>query len=206
MATEIELKLQIIGGPEGLMISKIKECLSGLKIDPQLKVSRLTNTYFDTSLCQLSELKMALRIREMAMQNETLFIQTFKTKGCSVQGLSQRGEWEWPVLSLSIDASRLLACEAWPKEVDLNELHALFETNFIRHQCEFDFQDSRIELALDQGEIKSKDQIEPINEIELELKQGQEGDLISLAGHLKKAIALAPSDISKAERGYRLHA
>ncbi|MDR3099791.1 MAG: CYTH domain-containing protein, partial [Paraburkholderia sp.] len=45
----------------------------------------------------------------------------------------------------------------------------------------------------------------PICEIELELKDGDEAALHTLAAALTKALpGLAPDDISKAQRGYKL--
>jgi len=45
----------------------------------------------------------------------------------------------------------------------------------------------------------------PISEVELELKHGDEAALHTLAGELSAQIpCLAPDDLSKAQRGYRL--
>ena len=45
----------------------------------------------------------------------------------------------------------------------------------------------------------------PICELELELEHGQVTDLFALACELAQTLPLMPADVSKAERGYRLH-
>mgnify|MGYP000173190032 CR=1 FL=1 len=199
MATEIELKLRILDDI-GSAVESVGACLKALGIDDDFQLYELKNTYFDTNERILNANKMALRIRD----KQGKYIQTLKTKGRSVQGLSERGEWEWLLPKFELDGVALQACEAWPDDIDIKTLSAAFETNFTRRQLEFTWQASRIELALDQGVILSQGKLEKINEIELELKTGNENGLHSLGAELQKFLLLAPSDISKAERGYRL--
>src|SRR5690606_27645162 len=61
-----------------------------------------------------------------------------------------------------------------------------------------------IEAALDLGEVKAGKLREEICELELELRQGEPAALLELAAELAASLPLTPSDISKAERGYRL--
>src|SRR5690606_28489029 len=62
-----------------------------------------------------------------------------------------------------------------------------------------------IEAALDLGKVVAGKQSEEICELELELRQGEPQALLELAVELAAELALMPCDISKAERGYRLH-
>ena len=198
MATEIEMKLSVLD--EAVDVTeRLKACLLEKDIECDFQSNKLINIYFDTPSWDLNAHKMALRIRDKGK-----YIQTLKTKGQSVGGLSQRGEWEWHVPDSTLDQSALKACEAWSGDIDINSLAAVFETNFTRHQCEFTWEGARIELAFDDGNIISKGKLEKIREVELELKAGNENGLQSLAAYIKQHISLAPSDISKAERGYRL--
>jgi triphosphatase len=48
------------------------------------------------------------------------------------------------------------------------------------------------------------DKVDPISELELELKSGELNDLLELSLIISESVAVMPSDISKAERGYRL--
>jgi len=199
LATEIELKLSILDDSVDALGS-IKACLVEAGIAAEFQANKLNNVYFDTCGLRLNAEKIALRIRD----KQGGYIQTLKTKGSSINGLSQRGEWEWSLGSSALDISLLQACDAWPKDIDLDTLKGVFETDFVRHQIEFEWGLSRIELALDLGEIKAGNSSDKIEEIELELKSGVANDLHSLHAQLGKNLKLAPSDISKAERGYRL--
>jgi inorganic triphosphatase YgiF len=71
-----------------------------------------------------------------------------------------------------------------------------------------------VEAAIDQGEVVAEvnggspaAQVRrmPICEIELELKRGDEAVLHALAAELGRLVpGLAPDNVSKAQRGYRL--
>ena len=208
MATEIEMKLSIIGGHRDEHLVMLKNGLNALGLELDLaqgfNQSMLKNAYYDSASWQLNALKVALRIRQKAAGDGLVYIQTLKTKGRSVNGLSQRGEWEWILPSNKLNIAVLRENEAWPQEVDLDSLLPIFETNFTRYAFELSWNNSRIELALDQGDIISQGKQEQINEIELELKSGNVSDLHLLRTELQKILTLEPSDISKAERGYRL--
>jgi inorganic triphosphatase YgiF len=211
VATEIELKLRFIDEYYKDPLAKIKDCLQSQGLDHEFRTYNLKNSYFDTPDWQLNKQKIALRIREKA----GVYIQTLKTKGHSVNGLSQRGEWEWDLAGSVLDTQKLGQCEAWPESVNMNMLAAVFETNFTRHQLEFNWQGARIELAVDQGEILSQGRMEKINEIELELRPIECGtfnafelsngsQLRSFGDYLQEHLPLEPFDVSKAERGYGL--
>ncbi len=92
------------------------------------------------------------------------------------------------------------------------KLVPVFRTRFARTLWEVDFRSSRIEVALDRGRIEAtvgrKRAVEPIAELELELKEGRAEDLLALAlrlaGRGAHSVALVPMVRSKAERGHRL--
>ena len=90
-------------------------------------------------------------------------------------------------------------------------LHALFRTDFSRTLWRVAIGGATVEAAVDVGEIvvqtQSDTRREPISEIELELIDGPEAALATLAAELQQALpGLAPENISKAQRGYRLRA
>ncbi|MFT7371655.1 MAG: inorganic triphosphatase YgiF [Oleiphilaceae bacterium] len=200
MATEIELKLSIVGEHDEDALIQVKNFLTSLYVDQKLLKYKLENAYYDSPDLQLNKEKIALRIRKKGNR----YIQTLKTKGQSVNGLSKRGEWEWDLTQPKLNLDYLAQCDAWPKTVNTRQLNKVFETNFTRHQVEFTWKEATIELALDQGEITSHGSKASINELELELVSGNENDLHLLYEELQKYMTLQPSDISKAERGYRL--
>ena len=173
---------------------------------------KLVNIYFDTPRLALASSKSALRLR----QTPDGWLQTFKTVGTAAKGLHSRHEWEMPVAGAKLEIDALLdACDE-PAAADAlkqaaPELIDLFRTNFTRTLWLLDTDGAQIEAAIDQGDVLADVDGEarraPISEIELELKSGDEAALHTLAAELSKRIAgLAPDDVSKAQRGYRLRA
>lgn len=197
MSQEIELKLVLT---QALAMDEIVR-----RLEPILSISGferqpLRNIYFDTADRRLHQARIALRIRE----KHGRFIQTLKTKGAAVEGLHQRGEWEWSLVRPVLDVNVLRQHESWPGDIDPSALQPVFETNFMRHAAELEFMGSRIELAIDIGEIIAGDRREDLQELELELLSGAVSGVLELGQKLKQCLPLVSSDISKAERGYRL--
>jgi triphosphatase len=166
----------------------------------------LFNQYFDTPARDLAKAKIALRIR----RDGEVFIQTLKTRGQSVAGLSERNEYDWNLQSAELDLSKL-DDSCWPAalaELDKHQLVPIFTTDFIREKAEIAWGRAKarvvIEAALDLGKVIAGEGEEEICELELELRQGEPNALLELAAELAADLALMPCDISKAERGYRL--
>lgn len=210
MSREIELKLVIDNWDANKVLSTLGTRFPGAEFSTR----EMKNIYFDTPDLMLNNLQVALRIRAV----KDVFIQTLKTKGSAKDGLHIRGEWEWPVDAECLNKEYLLACDAWPPEIDVDTLEPVFETNFTRTQACFVWGKSQIELALDDGMIGTgsaatldvgvslQDQAglhnQLINELELELLHGDSKDLIGFGQALSEIIPVRPFDVSKAERGY----
>jgi len=167
--------------------------------------STLKNDYYDTPACALSKAKAALRIRHTEGGAE----QTLKTRGQSQAGLQIRGEWNWPLSSPALDVSLFEQAEvldAWPAGVDAKTLAVVFGTHFERQAWLWTdaSSDTTIEVVIDQGLIVAGELEQPLLEVELELKQGNANLLWTLVAQMQSVAPLWISDISKAERGYRL--
>ncbi|POR45434.1 CYTH domain-containing protein [Paraburkholderia eburnea] len=174
---------------------------------------RLENLYFDTPELALARAKSALRLRR-APQG---WLQTFKTVGQAKNGLHARHEWEIPVAGEALEVEKLLhECDEAGVSTALSaaaeNLIPLFRTDFTRTLWALTHEGAQVEAAVDQGEITAdvngQTRRAPICEIELELKNAKddgEAVLHALADELAKALpGLAPDDISKAQRGYKL--
>lgn len=203
MVKETEIKLRVS-----------RETLTALRDHPLLKKRNksgwerheLFNQYFDTPARDLAQAKVALRIR----RDGDDIIQTLKTRGHSVAGLSERNEYDWPLSKAKLDAKKLTA-DCWPAslaELDKKQLQAIFSTDFVREKAEIAWGRGKakvvIEAALDLGKVVAGKLEEEICELELELREGEPAALLELAAELAADLALMPCDISKAERGYRL--
>ena len=203
MNKETEIKLRVS-----------RATLAALRDHPLLKKRNksgweqreLFNQYFDTPERDLAAAKVALRVRRDGEQ----FIQTLKTRGQSVAGLSERNEWDWNLAKAKLDLKKL-DDSCWPAalaELDKKQLMPIFTTDFIREKAEIAWGRGKakvvIEAALDLGKVIAGEGEEEICELELELRQGEPEALLELAAELAADLALMPCDISKAERGYRL--
>jgi len=150
MVKETEIKLRVS-----------RETLTALRDHPLLKKRNksgwerheLFNQYFDTPARDLAQAKVALRIR----RDGDAIIQTLKTRGHSVAGLSERNEYDWPLSKAKLDAKKLTA-ECWPAslaELDKKQLQAIFSTDFVREKAEIAWGRGKakvvIEAALDLG-------------------------------------------------------
>ena len=173
---------------------------------------KLSNIYFDTPQLALAASKSALRLRH----TPDGWLQTFKTVGNASNGLHSRHEWEMPVASEALEIDALLReCDEPAAAEALREaaprLIELFRTDFTRTLWNVSVDGSQVEAAIDQGNVLAEVNSElcraPISEIELELKSGDEAALHALSVELGKQVAgLAPENVSKAQRGYRLRA
>jgi len=203
MQKETEIKLRVS-----------RETLAALREHPLLKKRNksgwerleLFNQYFDTPERDLATAKVALRIRK----DGDAIIQTMKTRGQSIAGLSERNEYNWDIPKAKLDLKKLDG-ECWPEELaelDKKTIKPLFTTDFIRERAEIAWGRGKakvvIEAALDFGKVVAGKQQEEICELELELREGEPAALLELAAELAATLALMPCDISKAERGYRL--
>ena len=168
----------------------------------------LRNTYFDTPDLALQARRMAVRERLAGDR----WLLTVKTAGSSTGGLSRRQEWEGPTTPGTLDFAALVddLPLAHALMVLRPRLQPLFATDFERRRWVITHAGARIEVALDEGRIHVPGTAlaEPLLELELELLDGPEAALLNLADALRAspggALALAPVDISKAQRGLAL--
>jgi inorganic triphosphatase YgiF len=107
MQKETEIKLRVS-----------RETLAALREHPLLKKRNksgwerreLMNQYFDTPERDLAQAKVALRLRKDGDE----VIQTLKTRGQSVAGLSERNEYDWKLPKAKLDVKKLDG-ECWPE-------------------------------------------------------------------------------------------
>lgn len=198
MAQEIELKF-IVSPP---VIESLREKLNTLSQE-QPETHPLVNIYYETPDYTLRRHNMGLRIRGKGHHYEM----TMKTAGRVIGGLHQRPEYNVALSEPTLDLA-LFPADIWPAELDISalqqQLTPLFSTNFSRETWVIHQDSSRIELALDQGEVVAGDLQESICELELELLEGDATALFTLAEQLVNQPGLRMGSLSKAARGYHL--
>ncbi len=204
---EIELKLRLPGADARRVAAQLAAIprLAGLTPIEQ----RLRNIYYDTPDQRLRQAGAALRLRSQRQGGgRARWLQTFKTAGKAAGGLSQRGEWESSVRGGQLDPV-VLQGTPWPT-LDADgqlfvQLAPCFETEALRTLRLVSGEDgSHIEVVLDLGQVRVGDAHTDICELELELLKGRPDALFELAAHIATELAVLPTPVSKAERGWRL--
>jgi len=201
MALETELKLLL---EEGQRVRAIDLSRSlGVAVSRRAKRYHLISTYFDTPASDLADRGMALRIRRIGKVR----IQGLKVATKGAAGLANFLEFETPIkgdapdLSLIGDVDvreKLLRAGFW------DQLRPLFRTEFDRASWLIPFRQSSIEFSWDHGRIQAGRRSEPINELELELKDGTPEDLFGAAEALLESLPYRISTRTKAARGMAL--
>ena len=195
---EVELKLALDPSHAGRLARS-----------PQLararpRVTRMDGVYLDTPDCELARNAMALRIRRAGRR----WMQGLKAGRSGTGGLHARAEWEHaqpgPIVDLALLRDTPLA--ALPSAGTLHQrLQPAFRVRFDRTAWRIaPAAGSRLEVALDMGEVASGDASEALCEVEIECLEGDPRHAFDLAEALLGVASLRPSSVSKAQRGYRL--
>jgi triphosphatase len=188
---ETEIKLRVHGAD----LPAVTRAVERLAVPESLPVTRrLESRYYDTPERCLVRNRVALRVR----RTERGFVQTIKTEGAA--GLCARGEWEIPVPSFMprLEGAAHRLTEQFVTVVERRQMEARYPVGASRG--------SRIEVAVDTGEIRAGDRCESVCELELELIEGEAADLFDLGARLAEQVPLQLSLDSKSARGSRLAA
>lgn len=201
MAIETELKLQL---PPTLADFDAHEVLQRLSPGGHRRgvSKKLHAVYFDTADRDLAKRGMALRIRHSGRKR----IQTLKAPASGSLGLQSYRELEAEVDGSEPNLAKLgdrvlareLRREIWPR------LQPVFQTVFERTSWLLPFRGAQIELSWDRGGIAIGDRHEALNELELELKDGDSRALFGAAEELLEVLPVRLGHATKAARGYAL--
>lgn len=192
MAQEVELKLDLGG------VQIIDLAATGLISGDPVVLERRA-VYFDTPDGALRVAGFSLRIREDAEGR----VQIAKAVGASAASLFARPKWERKVESDAPVLDDTTPIRAFlGRRVDA--VQPIFEVAIVRHRWTLTWDDARIEVSLDRGDVVAGDRRTPIEEIELELLDGKPAALFSFARKLGETLPFRLGVLSKAERGYRL--
>src|SRR5262245_47128469 len=158
------------------------------------------SVYFDTKKHKLRKKGLMLRVRRVGNR----YVQTIKATGNAK--LFERDEWEsgiageTPDLRLAQDT----ALEPLLSKKVCRQLKPVFEMRVRRTTYPIKDGKRAVALTLDEGQIEAGRRTEPLCEIELELKRGEQTELFELARLLSRAVPAQLALKSKAERGYEL--
>lgn len=201
---EVELKLELAKAD----LRKLRAATAppGFIAEPAT-TRALRSIYFDTPGHALRRAKWSLRVRRVGRK----WVQTVKAGTGVTGGLSRPREAEaevaGPAPDLTLIREPAMREGLW-QVIDGEPLAPAFETVMRRTTRLFrrEGDETCIEMALDAGEIRAGEAVQPLFEAELELKSGDPAALFALAGSLPALAGARFSRLSKAGRGYALAA
>lgn len=197
--TEVELKLRL---PQ----QRLREALALplLRSAHGSATRKLAATYFDTPTLELSQRRIALRVRREGRR----WVQAVKGGGSTLSGVHQRLEIENVLRNAQPDLSvlpRHAVTRILRSRKVRESLLPVMHTEITRTVRLIEPAPGvQIEVAIDRGVIRSGRRRERVCEIELELKSGALSALFDLAQQLLQVLPVALEHRSKAERGYDL--
>lgn len=195
--TEIELKFQV-PAPRRAAVQRAVATATASRV-------ALRAQYYDTAERQLAHAGLALRVRKEGRR----WVQTLKGVG---DGIWQRMEHE---VVLQVPASIVPvadtalhdgtpAGDALRQALGQGVLVPTYATEVVRTKRLVRAKGCLVELAFDQGALKSGDKRWPLCELEFELKGGDPSALAALAAGWVRRFGLTLDVRTKAERGDRL--
>ena len=203
---DVEIELKLVLTEESLkkflqLPLLIKALRAGSK-----KGRQLSSSYYDTENMVLREHGIAYRVRD---KGDGTYEATVKTGKARQGGLTKRTEINIP---LEVPTPVLQGFAARGLGYDLTELapkgvNCLFTVNVERITYLLDYKNAVIELAIDKGYIvsaKDASKTTPIDEVELELKEGTTEVLMEFAELVKREIPVREESKSKFVRGLEL--
>ena len=202
LPTGRELDIKFRTDSEGLKLALRSEPLSAHTTKTQRRTLR--SVYFDTLAGDLRRQRMVLRVRT--------------ARNTHIMGLKWPRSLEDGTLSTSqiavrvpsLDPAITLFGEEIAAElnriIDGKPLEQRFETQIKRRLRCLNLEHSLIEVAFDEGFVVVGDRRQPLTEIELELKAGEETAFYDFAVRVAEALPIRLEIMSKAERGFMLAA
>ena len=199
--TEIELKL-LLSKEDLERILTLDFMVQAIR-EGSRRVRHLVSTYYDTQELTLKEHGIAYRVRD---KGDGSFEATVKTQKQSAGGLSERLELNLPLaeaqpvldgfaaLGLGFELSELAPCG----------VQALFTVDVQRITYILDYAGAVCELAIDKGAIRCGEKSDSIDEVEIELLEGEVQALLELKERIAAAVTLRAEERSKFARGLAL--
>lgn len=199
--TEIELKL-LLSKEDLTKMLRLDFMVQAVRSESK-KVRRLVSTYYDTQELTLTQHGIAYRVRD---KGDGTFEATVKTQKKSSGGLSERMELNLPLTQPApvLDGFKALGLGFELSELAQQGVQALFTVDVQRTTYIIDYKNSVSELAIDKGAIFCGEKQDSIDEVEIELLEGDVSDLLELKEKIAAQVMLQAEERSKFARGLAL--
>lgn len=203
MKKNVEIELKLLVDKKSLKkLLAAKEVQSVIK-EGSAKTVQMCSSYYDTADLNFKKHGIAYRVRD---KGDGSFEATVKTSRNSSGGLSERVELNMP---LTEDAAVLTGFKELGLGFELTELapegvEKLFATEIERTTYILELPGAIAELAIDKGYIRRGKDKDRIDEIEIELLEGDKGALLDFAADIAAIVPVFIEKRSKFARGLAL--
>ena len=196
--TEIELKL-VVSKENLKKLLELDFVAAAIRKDSKKK-RKLISSYYDTEDMVFKQHGIAYRVRD---KGDGSFEATVKTTRRNSAGLSERLELNIPLEKdmAVLDGFEELGLEQSLKELAPNGVEKLFKVCVERTTYILDLDGAVAELAIDNGYIAMGRKKDKIDEIEIELLDGNKGALLDFAARIAAKVPMFVEKRSKFGRG-----
>lgn len=200
MGKEMEYKLAV---PEECNKEGIfRDALLNMYLCGQWQTRHMQTTYYDSADCRFSKHMWTLRHR---MEGEESIV-CVKTP---TEDFHTRGEWQVKAETLNDDAIEQLVLTGAPKQLlvlyGLGDIAPICGADFTRKSAMLTFADgSKAEFAYDKGILHGKTEQQPLEEVELELYEGNLEAMLEFVKYLCATYGLSELNRSKFARARAL--
>ena len=203
MAKNTEIELKLLLSKEDLERLLTLDFMVQAVREGSRKVRHLVSTYYDTQELTLKEHGIAYRVRD---KGDGSFEATVKTQKQSAGGLSERLELNLPLAEAQpvLDGFAALGLGFELSELAPGGVQALFTVDVQRITYILDYAGAVCELAIDKGAIRCGEKSDSIDEVEIELLEGEVQALLELKERIAAAVTLRAEERSKFARGLAL--
>ena len=204
MAKNTEIELKLVVSKDNLKKLLALDCVTDALRAGSMQKRKLVSSYYDTEDLAFKRQGIAYRVRS---KGDGTYEATVKTSVQNAAGLSERMELNLPLASArpKLEGFGDLGLPTELTELAPNGVSKLFTVTVQRTTYILDLQGAVAELAVDHGKIVAgKDNAEPIDEVEIELLEGDKGVLLELAAKIAAAVPVFVEKRSKFVRGLAL--
>ena len=204
MAKNTEIELKLVVSKDNLKKLLALDCVAKAVREGSMQKRKLVSSYYDTEDLAFKRNGIAYRVRS---KGDGTYEATVKTSVTNAAGLSERMELNLPLASPrpKLEGFAAMGLETELTELAPNGVSKLFTVTVQRTTYILDLEGAVAELAIDHGKITAaKDSNDPIDEVEIELLEGDKGALLDLAAAIASQVPVFVEKRSKFVRGLAL--
>ena len=202
---EVELKYQLPDDETANLIWSDEE-LGALIEEDSWSVDRYYGSYYDTEDMILSKNDITFRLRHEG----DFVVACLKWNGSGSGALHKREELN---ITIGTEMPEVADPEVFSQHevgkriidaIGAGELKPMIDVDVLRKSMRVDTGKSILEISIDHGSVTAAGDTTPIDEVEIELYQGNEDDLEDLGNWLSEKYGLEPGTESKFAKGFKM--